>query len=275
MTQIEAFAPAKINLTLHVTDRRPDGYHMLDSLVVFADIGDRLTVESATQASLTVSGPMSEGVPTDDRNLVLRAAALIGVPAKIHLEKRLPHAAGIGGGSSDAAASLKVLAQLGNTPLPKDSAVLGADVPVCLVAKAARMRGIGNVIKSIANFPTLHAVMINPNVAIETKTIFPKLESTQNTAMPSVLPGFKNSSDCITFLRTTRNDLEAAAIQAQPVIQDVLSAIAQTAGCQIARMSGSGATCFGLYNDEAAAQRAVQSLQTAHQNWWIVATKLS
>src|SRR6056297_3335089 len=146
---IEVFAPAKINLSLHVTGQRDDGYHLLDSLVMFADVGDRITVERATGTKLTITGPMSDGVPATDDNLVLRAARLMGIDAKIHLEKVLPHAAGLGGGSSDAAATLRALAGLTGQPIPDNVVGLGADVPVCLGNLAARMRGIGEDVKTL------------------------------------------------------------------------------------------------------------------------------
>ncbi|WP_085804763.1 4-(cytidine 5'-diphospho)-2-C-methyl-D-erythritol kinase [Roseovarius albus] len=275
MTTIEAFAPAKINLTLHVTDRRADGYHLLDSLVVFAGIGDRLILKSSDTTELEVSGPFAGGVPTDNRNLVKKAAKLMGATATINLEKNLPHAAGIGGGSSDAAATIKALSLLNSLSLPNGAAVLGADIPVCLAAQAARMRGIGEIIEPLPDFPILHGVLANPRLPIETKTIFANLKSPQNSAMPSSLPAFDTSDDCITFLQTMRNDLEAPAIKAQPVIEDVLHALTQTASCRLARMSGSGATCFGLYADEITAKIAARDLQRTHPNWWVTATTLN
>lgn len=268
MPPIKVFAPAKVNLTLHVTGQRADGYHLLDSLVVFADVGDRLLV-SLDEPVLTVSGPLAEGVPTDRRNLVLRAAELMGASARISLEKHLPAAAGIGGGSSDAAAVLRALQQLTGRAAPDAGLALGADVPVCMVAGAAVMRGIGEIVEPVPNLPVLHAVLVNPRVEVPTGAVFKGLSRKDNPPMEP-LPA---PDDLIAWLRRQRNDLEPPACKAQPVIAQVLQALEQTADCQLARMSGSGATCFGLYPDAGAAQRAVACL--ADLGWWVQATQLS
>src|SRR6056297_985337 len=177
MTVIEGFAPAKINLTLHVTGRRADGYHELDSLVVFADIGDKIRVKPSDTTILTVDGPMAAGVPVDESNLVVRAAGLMGVAADIHLEKHLPNAAGLGGGSSDAAATLKALHDLTGQPLPDITALtgLGADVPVCVQPNTARMRGVGEEVTPVPGLPALHAVLINPGLPVMTQLVFANL----------------------------------------------------------------------------------------------------
>ncbi|WP_273524913.1 4-(cytidine 5'-diphospho)-2-C-methyl-D-erythritol kinase, partial [Rhodosalinus sediminis] len=171
MTPAEARAPAKVNLALHVTGRRADGYHTLDSLVVFADAADVVRVRPAETPSLRVTGPRAEGVPTDASNLVMRAAAAMGVAAAIELEKHLPAAGGIGGGSSDAAATLRALAAMTGRAPPADLAALGADVPVCMAPGPARMRGIGEVVEPLAALPALDAVLVNPGVAVPTPQV--------------------------------------------------------------------------------------------------------
>src|SRR6056297_1536660 len=224
MTTAKAFAPAKINLALHVTGQRPDGYHLLDSLVVFADIGDRLTVRLADEPALHVDGPLAAGVPGDGRNLVMKAADLMGVRAAIHLEKRLPNAAGLGGGSSDAAATLRALSDLTGQPLPDTTALLGlgADVPVCLQPNAARMRDVGADVTPVPGLPALHAVLVNPGLPVMTQEVFANLTKRDNPPMPDVLPDFASDTQFIEWLAGMRNDLEAPAMAAQPMIAQVL-----------------------------------------------------
>jgi 4-diphosphocytidyl-2-C-methyl-D-erythritol kinase len=270
-----ALAPAKINLTLHVTGQRADGYHLLDSLVVFADVGDRLMMRRATAPALRVTGPMAASVPSGPDNLVLRAARAMGVALDITLEKHLPSAAGIGGGSSDAAAVLRgAVALLPGLELPGDQGLsLGADVPVCLIARAARMRGIGEDVAAVDGLPVLHGVLVNPGVAVSTAVIFRSLARKDNAAMPDVLPCWRDAADLAAWLAVQRNDMQAAAVAAAPVVGEVIAAIGATAGCLLARMSGSGATCFGLYPDAAAAARAADAL--ARPGWWVRAVRLS
>jgi 4-diphosphocytidyl-2-C-methyl-D-erythritol kinase len=275
MTVIEGFAPAKINLTLHVTGRRADGYHELDSLVVFADIGDRIRVEPSDTTMLTVDGPMAAGVPVDDSNLVVRAAAKMGLAADIHLEKHLPNAAGLGGGSSDAAATLGALSESLGKPVPGDVHSMGADIPVCQVGSAARMRGIGERVEPLLGLPVLHAVLVNPNLPVMTKEVFAGLERPDNAAMPETLPQFGGAGDLIDWLATMRNDLEAPAIKAEPVIQQVFDTLSVTPGCHLARMSGSGGTCFGLYSDAETAASASGRLREKHPGWWVRAVRLN
>lgn len=271
---ISEAAPAKVNLTLHVTGRRNDGYHLLDSVVMFADIGDRLTVAPGA-LQLKVRGPMVEGVPTGPDNLVMRAAVLMGAEAAITLEKHLPAAAGIGGGSSDAAACLRALSRMTGAGLPDDAISLGADVPVCLLARAARMRGIGDDVTPLSGMPALDAVLVNPRVSVSTPAIFERLEQRDNSGMPAALPELKTAEAVIRWLSTQRNDLEAPATAEAPVIAEVLRDIMGTEECRLARMSGSGATCFGLYPDAERAQAAADILRRAHPERWIAACRLS
>lgn len=272
MTGAEARAPAKINLALHVTGRRDDGYHTLDSLVVFADAADVVRVRPAAAPSLRVTGPMAAGVPTDASNLVLRAAAAMGVSAEIELEKHLPAAGGIGGGSSDAAATLRALAAMTGRAPPADLAALGADVPVCMAPGPARMRGIGEIVAPLATLPPLDAVLVNPGVAVPTPRVFSRLAGRENPQLPDPLPAFDGAAALIDWLAVQRNDLEPPARALAPEIDAALAALARAPGCRLARMSGSGATCFGLFVDAAAAARAAGSL--ARPGWWVRAVRL-
>lgn len=269
MTTVEVFAPAKINLTLHVTGQRSDGYHLLDSYVCFADIGDRLTLRKARTTSLDVTGPFAGSVPGGPDNLVLRAAALLGLSAQITLEKNLPAAAGIGGGSADAAATIHGLTDLYNVPLPKPDEVLalGADVPVCLMGGQVRMRGIGDRLTPINTRMSWPTVLVNPGVAVPTAEVFRRLASKTNPPMPDdVLDDTYNEFP--DWLGHQRNDLETPAIDIAPVIGDALDALRAEAGCRIARMSGSGATCYAIFDDDDQAAEAVRVIRKAHPSWW-------
>ncbi|SPF75159.1 4-diphosphocytidyl-2-C-methyl-D-erythritol kinase [Aliiroseovarius pelagivivens] len=276
MSITKVFAPAKVNLTLHVTGQRRDGYHLLDSLVVFADVGDRITVMPAEANRLEVIGPRAAGVPTDGTNLVARAADLFGVPVHIVLSKHLPAAAGIGGGSSDAAATILALSDLiGDTRLPEGVSELGADVRVCLMRQAARMRGIGEDVAPCPGLPPLFAILANPGVDVPTPEVFKALEDKQNPPMPKRIPQGMKAGAFIDWLATQRNDLEAPAIARSPVIRDVLDALADLPGARLARMSGSGATCFALFETEDAARAGASALAQAKPEWWVEAAKLS
>lgn len=263
----EGFAPAKINLALHVTGQRADGYHLLDSLVAFADFGDHVSVEAAEGLSLSVTGPFAGAVPAGADNLVLRAAALFGTDAgaRITLDKHLPPASGIGGGSSDAAAALRVLARLWARPVP-DALRLGADIPVCLAARAARMQGVGEVLTPVT-LPVMQAVLVNPGVEVATPSVFRALQRKDNAPMGDV-PG----AGLVDWLATCRNDLEAPAIAVEPVIAEVLAQIRAQPGCLLARMSGSGATCFGIFDT---AEQAKAAARAQRPDWWARAVQLS
>ncbi|MFD0859027.1 4-(cytidine 5'-diphospho)-2-C-methyl-D-erythritol kinase [Roseovarius aquimarinus] len=274
---IEVLAPAKINLTLHVTGQREDGYHLLDSLVMFADLGDRITVRAADDTSLEIIGPMAEKTPHGTDNLVLRAADLMGVTAHITLDKHLPIAAGIGGGSSDAAATLRALSQLSGRDIPEDVLSLGADTRVCCAAThgAARMSGIGDKVVGAPGLPELHAVLVNPNVPCETARVYRNLKNRENAAMPDELPQDCDAAELIGWLTGQRNDLQEAAIEAEPVIAQIFAALEVTPGCLLTRMSGSGATCFGLYADAETAASAAGRLHQTHPGWWVSAARLN
>lgn len=266
---IEVFAPAKINLALHVTGQRADGYHLLDSLVAFAPVGDTLRLSSASHMGLTVSGAEGGAVPAGPDNLVLKAAQRMpdAPPVHITLEKRLPTASGIGGGSSDAAAVLRGLCHLTGAPMPDHLETLGADVPMCLDPHPARATGIGETISRV-DLPPLPAILVNPRVAVSTPQVFRALNRRDLAPLPD-LPSFPDAKSCIDWLRAQRNDLQAAAISLAPEIGQTITAIAALEGCRLARMSGSGATCFGLFETMHAAQIAADRLALSHPEWWI------
>jgi len=271
-------AYAKLNLALHVVGRRDDGYHLLDSLVVFAALGDRLTITPADGLRLTVSGPFAPGVPIDDRNLVLRAAALMGVTdgVAIHLEKALPHAAGIGGGSSDAATTLRLLSDHTATPLPDMAQVLtlGADVPVCLRGRPTRMRGIGDDLTDVPPLPRLWVVLVNPGVLVPTGPVFKALARADNPPLPEPNWTANIPASLIDWLGRTRNDLEPPARALVPAIGTVIDRLNGAPGCALARMSGSGGTCFGLFTSADAASDAARIIAAAEPIWWVAATDI-
>lgn len=272
---VKVLAPAKINLTLHVTGLRDDGYHLLDSLVMFADIGDTVRVKPSDDVSLSVEGKMSAGVPVDERNVMIRAAQWMRVGAEMRLTKKLPIAAGIGGGSSDAAATLKALSELTGKPIPDNAIVLGADMPVCLLGVAARMRGIGEQVEPIDGLPKLHAVLVNPNRPVHTKTVYERLTKHDNPPMPEEIPTGQTAAELVDWLKGMRNDLEAPAMKAEPVIAQVFQALEVTPGCLLARMSGSGGTCFGLYANRETARAAAGRLREQQPGWWVAAARLN
>lgn len=262
------FAPAKINLTLHVTGQQADGYHLLDSLVVFAEIGDRVALGHGP--GLAVTGPYAAGVPTGPDNLVLRAAALAGVsdPA-LTLDKCLPPASGMGGGSSDAAATLRLF---GARPPVEALMGLGADLPVCIAAPdPVRMRGLGDRIDPVPQLPGLWLVLVNPGVSLSTPAVFRALSDRHNPAMPDVLPRFADGGALTHWLAGQRNDLQAPAQGLEPGVKATLAALAAQPGCALARMTGSGATCFGIFRSRDARDRAAAAL--ARPGWFVAATR--
>lgn len=277
---IEVTAPAKVNLALHVTGRRSDGYHLLDSLVVFADLGDRLRFEPAPDLTLEVTGPFAAGVPTDESNLVIKAAALMaGKGARITLEKHLPHGGGIGGGSSDAAATLRALSRLWGVDLPEAAAVLslGADVPVCLKAPAPqRMRGIGEDLVPVSALPQAHLLLVNPGVPVPTRAVFARLAAERGTDNPglSPMPEATDFDGFARWLSAQRNDLEAPAMAHAPVIAEALAVLRKAQGCALARMSGSGSTVFGLFADADTAAKAAARIGAAVPGWWVRAARI-
>lgn len=284
VTTIKVSAPAKVNLTLHVTGQRDDGYHLLDSLVVFAGVADQLTATTAPDLRISVSGPFSMGVPADQTNLVMRAADALrhvrGVKlgAALTLEKHLPHAAGIGSGSSDAAATLAMLADLWRVaPLPAHAPevlALGADVPVCMRAPhPTRMSGIGDVLSSVADLPDCALVLVRPSVEVPTGPIFKGL-ATKNGAPMAQLPSGLDFEGFARWLGQQRNDLQAPAEKFAPVIAEAIAKLNAIPAVAVAGMSGSGATCFGLVKDMATARHVARIVQVAHMGWWVAPAEM-
>ena len=280
---ITEHAPAKVNLALAVTGRRRDGYHVIDTLAVFADIGDRLSLEPAAEVSLDVSGPFAGDLSDPADNLVVRAATMLRdaasettpVPgARLRLEKHLPVASGIGGGSADAAAALRGLNRLWRLDWAREDLAglgvrLGADIPMCLTSRPLRATGIGEDIAPLRGFPALHLVLVNPGVAVSTAEVFAGCNDRFLGDLPD--PSCVSDLDsALTWLGDTANDLEGPAIRIAPVIDAVLNALRASQSCLLARMSGSGATCFGIYRDDAAARAAAAAIRAARPDWWAV-----
>jgi len=283
-------APAKVNLTLRILGKRRDGYHDLESLVAFAHVGDRLTLTPGPALGLDVDGPTASAAGDIADNLVLRVAqALVerveGLRVgRFALTKHLPVAAGLGGGSADAAAALRLLARLNRLDRSDDARLLdaarvtGADVPVCLDPRPRLMRGIGDVLSSPLDLPALPAVLVNPGVPVATRDVFAKLGfapgERRGEADDLDLGRLADGGALMSYLASHPNDLEAAAISLKPGVADVLALLSKQGGCLLARMSGSGATCFGLFGSERAADAAAHSLISAHPAWWVSATAL-
>ena len=278
-------ARAKVNLYLHVTGKRADGYHLLDSLIVFADTGDEIALAPADRLSLTIDGPFADGLGAGPDNLVLRAAhALQEVAgqrggAAIRLTKNLPVASGIGGGSADAAAALAGLCGLwdvapGRAALHAIAARLGADVPVCLDGAASFVGGIGEELAPARGLPPAWLLLANPRIATPTPAVFKARQGPFSKAARWSEPP-RDFADIAARLRSSSNDLTEAAISVTPAIRDVLVALAALPGCVLARLSGSGATCFGLFADAAAARGAEARLRAARPDWWVTAAPIA
>ena len=285
---------AKVNLTLRVVGRRADGYHDLESVVAFADCADRLTLTAGPELSLKTTGPLAQACGETADNLVLKAARLLAevVPdlksGEFILDKVLPVAAGIGGGSADAAAALRLLARLNGLALD-DSRLnevalrTGADVPVCLASRACDMAGVGETLLPLS-LPKLPCVMINPRVPVATKDVFKALGLRTGELLvgandvieaPAWPEAGASIAEWVAALSAVANDLEAPAMRLQPAIGEVLSALRSVDGVMLARMSGSGATCFAIFANAAAAQRAAQKILHDHPAWWVHAGELS
>ena len=284
-------APAKVNLTLRVIGRRADGYHEIESMVAFADFGDRLSFVRGSALALTVRGPAAAQAGEGADNLVLRAARAIAALrpdlalGTFRLDKRLPVAAGLGGGSADAAAALRLIARAND--LARDDPRLyaaaratGADVPVCLDPRARVMRGIGEVLSQPLALPPLPTLLVNPGIALATKAVFaswvPSAAPAAHQAelAPATIAALTSRERVLQFLAAQSNDLESAAIALAPAVADVLAALRALAGCRLARMSGSGATCFALFASTAAAREAAKVLRGKYPRWWVRACVL-
>ncbi|MEI9417284.1 4-(cytidine 5'-diphospho)-2-C-methyl-D-erythritol kinase [Mesorhizobium sp. Cs1321R2N1] len=277
-------APAKINLALHVTGRRPDGYHLIESLAVFTRFGDSIEIAPAEGDDFTVSGRYAPDVPPDGDNLVLKARDALrqaaglrsAPPVIIRLEKNLPVASGVGGGSSDAAAVLRGLADswgldIASAELARIGLSLGADVPMCLAAKPLVARGIGEELSMVPDFSALGLVLVNPGTPVSTAEIFAALSRRDNEPLPP-LPRSIEFHSLRNWLEITRNDLEPAALAMRPAIGRALSWL-DKAGSGFSRMSGSGATCFGLFETGNVAKRAAAEIRSRQPDWFVAATR--
>ncbi len=280
--ELQENAPAKINLDLYLLGRRPDGYHELDSLIVFGPEADVLSFAPADDLSLEVSGPFAEKVPHGEANLVLRAARELGDwlgerrGARIRLEKRLPVAAGIGGGSADAAATLRGLLRLWRASLDLSEALdlaarLGADVPVCLYSKPARIRGIGERIDPVRGLPELPILLVHPGIALPTASVFRRAGEPAAFQGRLPLPVAASLPVFADWLQKGRNDLEPPAIRIAPCIEEVLATLRGLRGSTVARMSGSGATCWALFDRLDAAEAAAGAIRAGKPHWWVMA----
>ena len=287
-------ACAKVNLTLRVNGRRADGYHDLESVVAFADCADRLTLTPGSDLDLRMSGPLAEACGDTSDNLVLKAARLLAerVPdmkvGSFSLDKALPVAAGIGGGSADAAAALRLLAELNGLALDDPRIVevaqlTGADVPVCVNSRGCVMTGVGETLQPLS-LPKMPCVMVNPGVAVSTRDVFNALGLRNGELLVGVTdvllrdrwPDEKASlEDWVEALAASSNDLEAPAMRVQPVIGEVIAALNATNGAWLARMSGSGATCFAIYENTVEAGRAAEQVRRDHPGWWVHAGTLN
>ena len=280
-------APAKINLALHVTGRRPDRYHDLESLVVFADLADELEAVEAPADTLKITGPFATGLGAGETNLVMRAVAAfrsrwpdgVRTGLSLTLRKNLPVAAGLGGGSADAAAALRLLAGLSVTPVTEAdlyplAAALGADVPMCLLSRSSVIGGVGDVIIPLDDFPPCHVVLVNPLVPVVTAEVFRRLLSHDNPKLPPLPDPLTRPSQLGLWLEGTRNDLEPPAIDLVPAIGDLIRRVTATQGCILARMSGSGATVFGLFGSSAQAHQAAHDLRAHFPGYWVAAAPI-
>ncbi|MFC3705379.1 4-(cytidine 5'-diphospho)-2-C-methyl-D-erythritol kinase [Devosia honganensis] len=280
-------APAKINLALHVTGRRADGYHELESLVVFADLADELEAVPADTDSLAVSGPFAAMLGSGSSNLALRAAAafrarwpeLAPSGLALRLTKNLPVAAGIGGGSADAAATLRLMAGMAAEPVPVAeladlAAGLGSDVPACLLSRPLIARGVGEILSPLPEFPQLHIVLVNPQIPVVTAEVFRRLRRRDNAPLPALPAPLTRPAQLGLWLAETRNDLEPAAVELVPGIGTLIGTLSGFAGCMLARMSGSGATVFGLFGSGAQAHDAAHEIRRLHPDYWVGAAPL-
>jgi len=283
-TGILEVANAKVNLSLKVRGRQPDGYHQLESLVVFADVADRVICKDADELALEISGPFAENLASDDDNLILRAARVCAAALgreptfAFELKKNLPIASGIGGGSADAAAALRAMMRLWGDPpgsILNMALELGADVPVCMRKRPSFMTGVGENLRTVPRLPEINAVLANPGVSVSTAAVFERLQAgpIEGPDRLPLLPGVETLDLLLAWLRENGNDLETPAMAIEPMIGTVLTELRETTGCRLARMSGSGATCFALYDNPFDAAEAAAALSKAHSHWWVEATK--
>ena len=282
------FAPAKVNLSLHVGPLRLDGYHPLESLVVFASLGDQLMIEEGEGLSLTIEGEGAEVLKAEPHNLVLKAAYALRAAAekpelgaKLTLHKRIPLQAGLGGGSADAAAALRGLAKfwgvdLSVKELAEIGSVVGSDVPACVYGRPLVMQGRGEKISPLVAWPILHGVLVNPRIAVPTGDIFKAYDEGEVAALKErPLPFAGDHAGAVKVVGTMHNDLQSVAIQQAPEIEAVLKALSELDGAQEPRMTGSGASCVALFETQEAAHSAADKLRTHHAGWWVEAVSFT
>ena len=275
--KLQALSRVKVNLYLHIIGKRADGYHNLDSLVAFPEIGDEILVSPSNSINLKITGKSKKEL-NEKENLILKAIKLLKnrkMGADIHLIKDTPISAGLGGGSSNAAVTLKLLSKLWNVPLPPISelVLLGADIPVCMDWRLQRMQGIGEKNSFVVSPDFLWIVLLNNGDRVPTNTVFQSVTQNEFSGLVNV-PRLNEKNILIKFLKSTGNDLEKSAIKNYPAINDLINSLNLTSGCLVARMSGSGSTCFGLYEKKDEAEKAKKHLLNKFPNAWIKVAKI-
>ena len=278
---IEEKASAKVNLCLQILDQTPEGFHLLDSVVVFTEFGDDLLFEKSDKLELSIQGPFSDNIPIDGSNLILKAATAlkqlsqIKTGAHITLTKNLPPSAGIGGGSSDAAATIRGLCRLWKTnpPLLDDMLKIGSDLPVCFTQRTQHMQGIGEILSTITNFPSFPILLVNPLKIVSTQKVFQLLKNKQNSALSKYEESSYKKKEWLNWLIAQRNDLLEPALEIEPIISEVLQLISKQNGVGKVSMSGSGATCFGIFENKSDCDLALKKIQEQRPEWWTVSTQ--
>ena len=279
---LEEKASAKVNLCLKIVGQKSDGFHLLDSIVGFTEFGDHLSFKKSDELKLTAKGAFSDQIPVDKSNLILKAAELlrtinnIKTGAHITLTKNLPPSAGLGGGSSDAAATIRGLSRLWGTDLPEidDLMKIGSDLPVCINQKTQHMKGFGEVLEEINTFPNLPILLVNPLKKVSTQTVFRMLKNKKNPPLSKYEKLFQAKKDWINWLLLQRNDLMEPAVKVEPVISEVLRLISKQISVEKVSMSGSGATCFGIFENKHDCDLAMKRVRLERPDWWSVSTEI-
>ena len=278
----EEKASAKVNLCLQIVGQKPNGFHLLDSIVGFTEFGDHLSFKKSDKLKLKVQGAFSDQIPVDRSNLILKAAELvrklnnIKTGAHITLTKNLPPSAGLGGGSSDAAATIRGLSRMWGTDLPEihDLMKIGSDLPVCINQKTQHMKGFGEVLNVVNTFPNLPILLVNPLKKVSTQTVFRKPENKKNSPLSKYENLFQTKKDWINWLLLQRNDLMEPAVSVEPVISEVLQFISNQISVEKVSMSGSGATCFGVFENKHDCDLAMKKVRRERPEWWSVSTEI-
>ena len=279
---LEEKASAKVNLCLQIVGQKSNGFHLLDSIVGFTEFGDHLSFKKSDGLELTTKGAFSDQIPVDKSNLILKAAELlrtinnIKAGAHITLTKNLPPSAGLGGGSSDAAATIRGLSRLWDTDLPEidDLMKIGSDLPVCIHQKTQHMKGFGEVLEEINTFPNLPILLVNPLKKVSTQTVFRMLKNKKNPPLSKYEKLFQTKKDWINWLLLQRNDLMEPAVKVEPVISEVLRLISKQISVEKVSMSGSGATCFGIFENKQDCDLAMKRVRLERPDWWSVSTEI-